>query len=129
MSGDALGAILTMVTALQEGVARLERSQEKLESNQEKLERNQEKLERNQEKLERGHERLRIDVMERMDRLDNALTSIRDDITVNMGRADHAHEVADSTRREVRLLGEQVNAMVRQIQRLQTDVRHLKGEP
>jgi hypothetical protein len=115
MSDDALGAILTMVTALQEGVARLERSQEKLE--------------RNQEKLERGHERLRVDLMERMDRFDNALTAIRDDITVNMGRADHAHEVADSTRREVRLLGEQVNAMVRQIQRLQTDVRHLKGEP
>ena len=34
-----------------------------------------------------------------------------------------------NTRRDVRLLGEQVNAMVRQIQRLQTDVRHLKGEP
>ena len=108
MSGDALGAILTMVTALQESVARLERSTEK---------------------LERGQDRLRVDLMERMDRFDNALTSIRDDITVNMARADRAHEVADNTRREVQLLGEQVNAMVRQIQRLQTDVRHLKGEP
>ena len=108
MSGDALGAILTMVTALQESVARLERSTEK---------------------LERGHERLRVDLMERMDRFDNALTSIRDDITVNMARADRAHEAADNTRREVQLLGEQVNAMVRQIRRPQTDVRHLKGEP
>jgi hypothetical protein len=29
----------------------------------------------------------------------------------------------------VRALGEIVSAMHRQIQRLQTDVRHLKGEP
>lgn len=115
MSGDALAAILTMVPALQESVARLERTTEKLESSQ--------------EKLQRGQDRLRVDLMERMDRFDNALISIRDDITVNMARADRAHEVADNTRREVQLLGEQVNAMVRQIQRLQTDVRHLKGEP
>jgi hypothetical protein len=29
----------------------------------------------------------------------------------------------------VRLRGEQVNAMERQIQRLQTDMRQIKGEP
>jgi phage shock protein A len=108
MSDDPLATILAAVTELREGLARLER---------------------NQEKLERGHERLRVDLMARMDRLDNAITAIRDDITVNMARADRAHEVADSTRSELRLLGEQVNAMERQIQRLQTDVRQIKGEP
>jgi hypothetical protein len=64
-----------------------------------------------------------------MDRLENTVSGIRDDIPVNVARADRAHAVADSTRDEVRLLGEQVTAMEWQIQRLQTDVRRIKGEP
>ena len=67
--------------------------------------------------------------MARMDRLENAVNGIRDDITENMARADRVHVAADNTRDEVRLLGEQVNAMERQIQRLQTDMRQIKGEP
>jgi hypothetical protein len=35
----------------------------------------------------------------------------------------------DSTRDELPALGDAVNGMLRQIQRLQTDVRGLKGEP
>jgi hypothetical protein len=58
--------------------------------------------------------------MARMDRLENAVNGIRDDITKNMARADRAHVAAENTLDEVRLLGEQVNAMERQIQRLQT---------
>jgi uncharacterized coiled-coil DUF342 family protein len=71
----------------------------------------------------------RTDVMGRIDRLDNALSAIRDDIGVNMHRADRAHAAADGTREELRSLGDQVNAMARQIQRLRTEVRELKSEP
>ena len=72
---------------------------------------------------------LRTDLMARMDRLQDSITAIRDDIGVNMGAADRAVEANDHTRAEVRSLGEVVTAMGRQIQRLQADVRALKGEP
>lgn len=36
-------------------------------------------------RLEEGQARLRVDLMERIDRLDNRLTTIQDDIGVNMG--------------------------------------------
>jgi chromosome segregation ATPase len=72
---------------------------------------------------------LRIDLMARLDRLQNAITAIRDDISVNFGTAEAARRANDNTRDELRALTEQVSGMLRQIQRLQTDVRHLKGEP
>ena len=40
--------------------------------------------------LRTGVTGLRVDLMDRMDRLQNALTEIRDDIGVNMARADAA---------------------------------------
>ena len=49
------------------------------------------------------------------DRIDAQLSSIRDDIGVNMGRADRAHEAADGTRAERRLLSQEVSGMSRQI--------------
>ena len=72
---------------------------------------------------------LRVGMMERMDRLQDSVTAIRDDIGVNMGRADRAHEAADGTRSELRALGEQVSAMARQITHLQVKVREIRGDP
>lgn len=72
---------------------------------------------------------LRADLMARVDRVQNTLTSIRDDITVNMGRADHAHRAADNVRDELRALSDVVTGVIRQVQRLQSDVRELRGEP
>jgi len=71
----------------------------------------------------------RADVMERMGRLQNALTLIRDDIAVNFGASSAVKLANDNTREELRALGDVVSAMHRQIQRLQTDVRELRGEP
>jgi hypothetical protein len=68
----------------------------------------------------------RVALMDRLGRLQDAITAIRDD-GVNMSRADRAHQVAD-TREELRSLGDLVNAMTRQINRLQTEVRQLKGD-
>jgi hypothetical protein len=58
--------------------------------------------------------RLRVDVMARLDRHENALTGIRQDIAVNMHRADWAHNHSDNTRSELRELGGLVAAMERQ---------------
>jgi chromosome segregation ATPase len=114
---------------LHEGYERLHDGHERLHHGHERLLEGHERLSESHERLARGQERLRVDLMARMERLENTVSGIRDDITVNMARADRAHAVADNTRDEVRLLGEQVNAMGRQIQRLQTDMRQIKGEP
>jgi chromosome segregation ATPase len=73
-------------------------------------------------------ERLRSELIGRMDRVDSAITAIRDDITVTMRLADRAQEAADQTRGELSVLGDRVTAMMHQIQDLQAEVRHLKGE-
>jgi hypothetical protein len=72
--------------------------------------------------------RLRSELISRMDRVDSAITAIRDDITVTMRLADRAQEAADQTRGELNALGDRVTAMMHQIQDLQAEVRHLKGE-
>jgi hypothetical protein len=73
-------------------------------------------------------ERLRIDLIGRFDRVDQAILAIRDDITVTMRLADRAQEAADHTRAGLSALGDRVTAMMHQIQDLQAEVRHLKGE-
>lgn len=67
--------------------------------------------------------------MARMDRVQNSVTAIRDDIAVNYGTVDHVRKANDNTREELRQLTALVSGMMRQIVRLQTDVRGLKGEP
>ena len=81
------------------------------------------------DRLESSHVQLRTDLMGRMDRLQDALTVIRDDIGVNMGRADQGHRVADNVRDELRALNDVVSGVIRQVQRLQSDVRGLRGDP
>ncbi len=72
---------------------------------------------------------LRTDLMERMDRLQNGMTLLRDDVSVNFGAVETVRRVNDNTREELRALGDVVSAMHRQIHRLQNDVRELRGEP
>lgn len=49
-------------------------------------------------RLEAGQTTFRVDVMARMDRLENKLNDIRDDMTVTMAHAGRAHDAVDSTR-------------------------------
>ena len=70
---------------------------------------------------------LRVDVMARLDRHENHLTTIRDDISVAMGRTEHMRRVHDNTREEVRDLGEQLGTMWRKVNRLEEVVRSLFG--
>jgi len=81
------------------------------------------------ERLDAGQDRLRGDLMARMDRLQDALTLQHDDVTVNMGAAERAERIARGASEETRALGEIVTVQTRQIQRLQSDIRQLKGEP
>jgi len=79
--------------------------------------------------LDAGQKQLRIDLMGRMDWLGDEIGRIRDDSGVNMGRADRAIEPADHTREELRSLGSEIAAMWRKVNRLESDVRDLRGAP
>ena len=68
---------------------------------------------------------LRVDAMARLDRHENHLTSIRDDISVAMGRTEQMRRVSDNTREEVRDLSEQLGTMWRKMNRLEEAVRGL----
>jgi hypothetical protein len=73
--------------------------------------------------------RVRTDVMDRIDRLQDTITTVRDEDAFNFGAAERAERIALDTREEVRAMGEQISAMVRQIRRLQSDIREIRGEP
>jgi methyl-accepting chemotaxis protein len=70
----------------------------------------------------------RAALMARMDRLQNELTLRNEDAMVNMGAAERAERIAKAASDEVRAMGDMVTTMARQIQRLQTEVRQLRGE-
>ena len=72
---------------------------------------------------------LRVDIMERMDRLQNSLTDIRNDISANFGSADAVKRANDNTREELRALGDVVSALYRKINSLETRVREITGDP
>ena len=71
---------------------------------------------------------LRVDLMARMDRLDNRITGIHDDIIVNMGRVDHVDDALTNTRGDVRHLYREVGSMWRQFKRLESEIREIRGE-
>lgn len=60
-------------------------------------------------------------IMDRIDRAQDTLNAMRDDIGVNSGQAEAVRAAQDNTRTEMRALGDQLAAMERQIRRLQTD--------
>jgi len=68
-------------------------------------------------------------IMDRLDRLQNSLTGIRDDIATNYGATDAARRANDSKREELRAVAEMQVVMVRQINRMQAALRELRGEP
>ena len=122
MSDDRLDRILAKLDVLEAG-------QRQLEGGQKQLEAGQKQLEAGQRQLEAGQKQLRIDLMGRMERLGDQIGRIRDDIGVNMGRAERAIEAADHTREELRSLGNEIAAMWRKVNLLESDVRDLRNEP
>ena len=83
------------------------------------------RLEGNLAKVQDELTSLRADTMGRLDRHENHLTSIRDDISVAMGGTDHMRRISDNTREDVRGLAEQLGTMWRKVNRLEEAVRGL----
>lgn len=79
--------------------------------------------------VESSQTSLRVDIMDRMDRLENALTGIRDDVVVNIGAADYIRTMHGNTREEVRLIGDHVARLFMQIKGIQARLRDISGEP
>ncbi len=129
-------AILAALSRLEAGQGRMETRLDKLETRLDNLETWLDKLETSFEKLEAkvlgvasSQTTLRVDIMARMDRLENSLTDIRNDIVVNIGAANHIRTMHDNTREEVRLIGDHVARMFSQIKGIQTRLRDITGEP
>ena len=69
---------------------------------------------------------IRADIMARLDRHQDRLTAIREDMFVNMSRSNHVAQAIDNTREEVRSLSDLVVGMGRQIAHLQARVSELE---
>ena len=67
--------------------------------------------------------------MDRIDRVQDTVTGIRDDVAVNFGATDAVRRANDNTREELRGMGETIALLVRKLNRVEQDVRGLKGEP
>jgi hypothetical protein len=93
-----------------------------------RLEAGQTRLDTGLSSLEAGQAKLRIDVMERIDRLQDTVTAIRDDIVVNFGATDAVKRAHDSTREEMRAYSEILTQIVRKVRTLESQVRELRGE-
>jgi chromosome segregation ATPase len=132
--------VLAALTRLEAGQTRLEAGQARLEVGQTQLEAGLGQLEAELGRLKAEQKslrsdllaelgRTRSDIMERVERLENAVTLIRDDIAVNMGAVEAVERANDNTRADVRSLHEPMSIMWKQIKRLQTEMREIKGEP
>ena len=72
---------------------------------------------------------LRVAVMARLDRVENTMTSVHDDLVVNLARTNRAHDAIEHTREELRAVNQEVTMMWRRIRRLETEVREIRGDP
>ena len=105
MSDDSTDRILTAIEAL---VGRLDQMDGRLD------------------RLEAGQNKLRADVMERIDRVQNAVTQLRDDYAVNFGASDAVKRANENTREELRSLSEVVFTLVRQLRAVSGRVDQLE---
>jgi len=80
-------------------------------------------------RLEAAQTSLRVDLMARLDRVQDSVTAVRDDVGVNLAQSERAHEAIADTRAEVRSLGQQVAVAFRRIRQLEERVREITGDP
>ena len=69
---------------------------------------------------------VRVALMDRMDRFDAALSQVKDEITVNLARANRSMAGADAAREEIRHLSEEMSGVWRLVRRLQGQVEELR---
>jgi chromosome segregation ATPase len=135
--------VLTALTRLEAGQEKVQTRLTGLEAGQEKVQARLTRLEAGQEKLqteltgvqaeltglETSQEKLRVDLMARMDRLQDSLSGVRDDIVTNFGVHLSDSERLDHTRDELRDLSGQMNQLILQVRKLADRVRVLEGGP
>jgi hypothetical protein len=137
MSDDPTDRILVAIAGLGLRLGRLEGLDarlERLEGLDARLER-LEGLDARLERLEGQMGRLRIDLMARMDRLQDTQTEQRDSMDVLLDLLVSNQRMAERSLSEARLgvdlqsrMTTTIATLERQVRRLQEDVRHLKGE-
>ena len=71
---------------------------------------------------------LRTEVMTRFERIEDKLTSMADDITVNMLAVNAENTKRNADREEVRTLVEMITVINRQMRRMQTELDELKDQ-
>ena len=127
------GELKAVLGKLTEGLERLTQGQERLTQGQERLTQGLERLTHGQDILTQGQERLRADLlglrtvmMERFERVEDKLTSLSEDVSVNMMAVQHQHTLRRAERENAEQLTALVLKMEQQILRLQTDVDELK---
>jgi len=114
---DALAAVETSIAAVETRIAAIET----------RMDAQDETLGRFRADLVDELGRTRSVLMARMDRLQDALVSQHEADVVNFGAAERAERIAKGAVDEGRILGEQFNALVRQVRRLEEEVRILRG--
>ena len=119
MSGDP---ILAALAQLLDGQRRLEEGLTKVEERQERFE---ERLTR----LEEGQTRLRVDLMGRMDRFENRLTTFQDDISVNMAGVNTVFNRLAASRQEGDATFAALQTVIQQVFRLRNELEELKKRP
>ncbi len=72
---------------------------------------------------------LRVETMARMDRLQNSMSTLRDDLRVTQASSETVLTHAVTTRADLRSLTELVFAMQRKINALDASLREVRGEP
>lgn len=72
---------------------------------------------------------IRTDLMARMDRLQEAVEMVRGDVAVNFGATEQVERKFSNDPEIVRIMGEQLNTLARQLRRLDERVRAIEEKP
>jgi hypothetical protein len=71
------------------------------------------------ERLEQGQDRIRVDLMERMDRLQHRMDNLDEHLTLGLGHSDTVEVRVQSAMEGNRLLGEQIRSLTKIVRMLE----------
>lgn len=74
-------------------------------------------------------DKVAFDLTDRIGRLQDNITSIRDDIAVTYATANNSRGLNDNTREDVKHLANQVNVMYLRIKQIEARIREITGDP
>ncbi len=99
--------------AIENRLDRLEPRFDGIETRLDGLESRFEAIENRLDRLEAAQTKLRTEIMARLDRQQDMLSGVRDDIAVNFGTVEDVRRVNDTTRETVRHLQETIATLIR----------------